>query len=118
MRVQFYSMVKTAQSKAGPTILLALFLGFIPNSGAARPRWRGAQTGNVSPQAAPAQTTDKKAEELKVRESLNRLLDVARKRAEEYNKLFRDLAAEEKRTSICSKSPAKNRNAGRSYASL
>src|SRR5262249_31782799 len=99
MRGQFYSVVKTAPSKAGLTILFALLFGFIPNSGAARSCCRGAQTGGVSPQAAPAQSTDKNAEGIKARESLNRVLDVARKRAEEYNNLFRDLAAEEKRTS-------------------
>ncbi|HEU0184280.1 MAG TPA: hypothetical protein VFS27_03140 [Blastocatellia bacterium] len=54
----------------------------------------------MSPQAAPAQTIDKNAQELKVRDSLNGLLNSARKRAEEYNTLFRDLATEEKRTSI------------------
>ncbi|MBO0857917.1 MAG: hypothetical protein J2P21_05575 [Chloracidobacterium sp.] len=99
-RVQFFSMVKTAQSKAGMTTMFTLLIAFIPNFSLAYSFWRDAQSSNVSPQARAAQTTDKNDEALKARESLNRFLGVARKRAEEYNKLFRDLAAEEKRTSV------------------
>src|SRR5262245_59002926 len=100
MRVQFYSTIKPAQREVAFATLFALLFGVIPNSTVGALHWFRAQTGNVSPQAAPAQTIDKNAQELKVRDSLNSLLNSARKRAEEYNTLFRDLATEEKRTSI------------------
>jgi hypothetical protein len=93
-------MVKNAQSKARLATLFVLLIDFIPNSSAAGSRWPGAPIGAVSPQEAPAQTTYGNAEEIKAGEALNRLLSVARNRAEEYNTLFRDLATEEKRTSI------------------
>ncbi|HEU0178858.1 MAG TPA: hypothetical protein VFV58_31730 [Blastocatellia bacterium] len=82
------------------TTLFVFLLGFIPNSTVAHSRWCGAQAGSVAPQSGPAQTINKNAEEAKAREYLNKLLSVARQRAEEYNTLFRDLATEEKRTSI------------------
>src|SRR5215510_8888591 len=67
-------MVKTAQSKIGLTILFVVLLGFIPNSEAARSRGHGAQL------------------------ELSDLLDRVSKRVEEYRLLFKDLTAEETRT--------------------
>ena len=64
--------------------MFVALLGFVSNPGAAHSRWRGAQTGGVSPQATPAQTTDKNAAEIKSPEILKELLILARKRAEEY----------------------------------
>lgn len=93
-------MVKTARSKVILTALSVVLLDFVSNAGAAHSRRRVAQTGNVSPQSTPAQTADKNAAEIKAREILNELLSLARKRAEEYNTVFRDLTTEEKRTSI------------------
>jgi hypothetical protein len=93
-------MVKTSQSIARLAPMFVMLLGFVSNSGAAHSRWRGAQDGNAPQQSTPAQTTDKTAAEVKAREILKELLILARKRAEEYNVAFRDLATEERRTSI------------------
>jgi len=92
-------MVRRAQSKINLTAMFVVLVGFLPNPGVAQAQAHGAQTDSAAQQGAPAQTTDKNAEEVKARESLNRFLSIARKRAEEYNTLFRDLTAEEKRTS-------------------
>src|SRR5262245_64304395 len=67
-------MVKTAQSKIGLTTLFVVILGFIPNSDVVQSRGHGAQT------------------------ELSDLLDRASKRVEEYRALFKDLTAEETRT--------------------
>jgi hypothetical protein len=93
-------MVKTSQSIARLAPMFVMLLGFVSNSGAAHSHWRGAQDGKAAQQSTPAQTTDKTAAEIKAREILKELLILARKRAEEYNAAFRDLATEEKRTSI------------------
>lgn len=80
--------------------LFIVFFGFVQNSGAAQSHGIAAQTDPGARQATPAQTIDKNAENVKAREVLNKFLSAARQRAEEYNTLFRDLATEEKRTSI------------------
>src|SRR5262245_3185927 len=67
-------MVKTAQSKIGLTTLFVVILGFIPNSDVVQSRGHGAQT------------------------ELSDLLDRASKRVEEYRLLFKDLTAEETKT--------------------
>src|SRR5262245_27118949 len=67
-------MVKTAQDKIGLTTLFVVLFGFIPNSDVLRSRGHGAQT------------------------ELSDLLDRASKRVEEYRLLFKDLTAEEART--------------------
>lgn len=92
-------MVKAAQSKSRLLALFVVLSSFVPNSGMAQSPGSGAQTDSRTPQATLAQTTDKNAEEAKAREALNKFLSAARKRVEEYNTLFRDLATEEKRTS-------------------
>jgi hypothetical protein len=93
-------MVRTAQSKIVLTTIFVVHFGFIPKSGVPQLPGRGAQTDSMSSQVASAQTADKNGEEVNAPESLNRFLSIARKRAEEYNTIFRDLATEEKRTSI------------------
>src|SRR5262245_49112896 len=89
-----------AQSKARLMALFIVFFGFAQNSGVAQSHGSGGQTDPSGGQAAPAQTTDKNAQDGKAREALNRFLSAARERAEEYNTLFRDLATEEKRISV------------------
>lgn len=74
MRVKFYSMVKIEQSKARLTILFALLCGFILNSEAANSRERATQS------------------------ELSGLLDRAAKQVEQYAALFKDLTAEETKT--------------------
>jgi hypothetical protein len=93
-------MVRTGQSKICLTTLFVVLFGLIQNSGVAQSPERGVQTDSGARQEAPAQTADKNSDELKDREALNRFLSAARKGVEEYNRLFRDLATEEKRTSI------------------
>jgi hypothetical protein len=80
--------------------LFIIFFGFVHNSGFAQSTGTGGQTDPRAGQSAPTQPTDKNAQDAKALEAWNRLLSVARRRAEEYNTLFRDLAAEEKRISI------------------
>jgi hypothetical protein len=67
-------MVKTAQSKIGLTTLFVVIVGFIPNSDMVQSRGHCAQT------------------------ELSDLLDRASKRVEEYRLLFKDLTAEETKT--------------------
>jgi hypothetical protein len=93
-------MTIDAQSKARLTALFIGFLGLAQNSGVAQSHLSGGQTDPRAGQAAPAQTTDKNHQDVKALEALNKFLSVARQRVEEYNKLFRDLATEEKRISI------------------
>jgi hypothetical protein len=93
-------MTIDAQSKARLMALYIVFFGFAQNSGVARSHWGGGQTDPGAGQAAPAQTTDKNAQDVKALEALNKFLGVARQRVEEYNTLFRGLATEEKRISI------------------
>jgi hypothetical protein len=88
-------MVRTVQSKKCLTALFVVPFGLLPNSGVAQSPERGAQTDSGARQTAPAQNADKNADGLKDREALNRFLCAARKRVEEYNTLFRDLATEE-----------------------
>ena len=80
--------------------MFVVLVGFVPICGRAQSQTRGAQADSGTRQAATAQATDKNADEVKALELLGGFLNVARRRAEEYNKLFRDLATEEKRTSI------------------
>jgi hypothetical protein len=89
-------MLRTLQSKICLTALFVVLSGLVPDSGVAQSPERGAQTES----GASAQATEKNAEANKARETLNRFLSVARQRTEEYNTLFRDLATEEKRTSM------------------
>jgi hypothetical protein len=100
LQIQFYSMTISAQSKARLMTLFIFFWGFVHNSGFAQSPGSGGQTDPRAGQAAPSQTTDKNAQDVKALEALNKFLSVARQRAEEYNTLFRDLATEEKRSSI------------------
>jgi hypothetical protein len=93
-------MVETAQSKICSTTLFVVLFGFVPNSGVAQSHWSGGQPDPRTGQTAPAQTTDKNAQDVKALEALNKFLSLARKRVEEYNTLFSDLATEEKRISI------------------
>jgi hypothetical protein len=89
-------MVKSAQSKFTLAALFVVLFGLVPNSGMAQSQGQRDRTDS----GASAQAVDKNAEEKKARETLNKFLSVARKRAEEYNTVFRDLATEEKRVSI------------------
>jgi|SRR5262245_33505582 len=93
-------MTIDAQSKSRLVALFIAFFGFAQNSGVAQSHWGGGQTDPRAGQSAPAQATDKNAQDLKALEALDKFLSVARQRAEEYNTLFRDLATEEKRVSI------------------
>lgn len=93
-------MAIAAQNKIRLMTLFIGFFGFVQNSGFAQSHRSGGQTDPSAGQAAPTQTTDKNAQNGKALEALNRLLNAARQRAEEYNTLFRDLATEEKRISI------------------
>src|SRR5262245_53623393 len=88
LRVQVYSMVKTAKRKVTLAILFVVLFGFSPNSGVAQSHWGSGQTDPRAQQTAPAQTTNKNTQDVKDLEALNKFLSVARKRVEEYNTLF------------------------------
>ena len=66
LKIQFYSMIITEQSKVRLMTLFIAFVGLAQNSGAAQSHGSGAQTDPWARQAAPAQTTNKNVEDVVV----------------------------------------------------